>query len=57
MSLAFSSDGRRLLATGDGYALLWNLEVDTRTPDEVDAVVAAKSPWKLVDGRLVRREP
>jgi WD40 repeat protein len=55
-SLDFSPDGRRLLATGDGYAMLWNVEVDTRTPDEVDAVMAAKSPWKLVDGRLVRRE-
>jgi eukaryotic-like serine/threonine-protein kinase len=54
-SLEFSPDGKRLLVTGDRYVLIWNVEVDTRSADEVDAAVAAKSPWKLVDGRLVRR--
>ena len=55
--LDFSPDGKRLLATGPGYALIWNIELDQRSPAEVDALVAAKSPWRLVDGRLIRREP
>jgi WD40 repeat protein len=53
----FSPDGKQLLATGPGYALIWNVEVDPRSPADVDAVVAAKSPWRLVDGRLVPRAP
>jgi hypothetical protein len=53
-TIAFSPDGKRLLATGIGYALLWNAELDPRNPAEAAAVVAAKSPWRLVDGRLVR---
>jgi WD40 repeat protein len=53
----FSPDGKRLLATGPGYALLWNVELDHRSPAEVDAVVAEKSPWRLVDGRLTPRAP
>jgi WD40 repeat protein len=53
-TLAFSPDGDHLLATSRGYALIWNLELDRRSPEEVARVVAAKSPWRLVDGRLVR---
>ena len=53
----FSPDGKRLLATGPGYALIWTIELDQRSPAEVDALVAAKSPWRLVDGRLIRRQP
>jgi WD40 repeat protein len=55
--LDFSPDGKRLLATGPGYALIWNIELDQRSPAEVDALVAAKSPWRLVDGRLILRQP
>jgi len=53
-AVEFSPDGKRLLATGNGYALIWNVELDQRPPAEVDALVAAKSPWRLVDGRLTR---
>jgi WD40 repeat protein len=53
-TLAFSPDDRHLLATGHGFVLLWNIELDPRTPDQAAAVAAAKSPWRLVDGRLVR---
>ena len=52
-----SPDGVRLLATGPGYALLGNIEFDRRSPAEVDALVAAKSPWRLVDGRLSPPKP
>jgi WD40 repeat protein len=55
-SVEFSPDGRRLLATGPSYALIWNVEVDRRSSAEVDALVAARSPWRLVDGRLVGHE-
>jgi WD40 repeat protein len=53
-TLAFSPDDRQLLATGHGFVLLWNIELDPRTPEQAAAVAAAKSPWRLVDGRLVR---
>jgi WD40 repeat protein len=42
-----------LLTTGDrGYEVVWNTALDRRTPSEVAAYVAERSPWKLVDGRL-----
>jgi hypothetical protein len=53
-TLSFSPDDRTLMVTGHGFVLLWNIELDGRTPDEAAAVAAAKSPWRLVDGRLVR---
>jgi len=54
-TVEFSPDGKHLLATGPAYALVWNVALDTRSPAEVDAVVAAKSPWQLVGGKLKLR--
>jgi WD40 repeat protein len=51
-SVSFSSDSRQLLATSGPAALVWNIAVDGRSADELAAVVAGKSPWRLVDGRL-----
>jgi hypothetical protein len=31
---------------------MWSTALDRRTPAEVAAYVAERSPWKLVDGRL-----
>jgi hypothetical protein len=56
-TIDFSPDGKHLVATGMGYALMWNIELDTRTPEQVSALVAAKSPWVLVDGKLELRKP
>jgi WD40 repeat protein len=52
-TVAFSPRGDRLLVANGDAVLVWNIEVDQRTPDEVEKVVAAKSPWRLVEGRLV----
>jgi WD40 repeat protein len=50
----FSPDGRELLTTGSGgYAVLWDTSLDLRTPAELAAFVAERSPWKLTEGRLV----
>ncbi len=57
VTLDFSPDGKRLLATGDGHAMVWNIELDPRSPAEVAALVAAKSPWRLVDGQLTLPQP
>jgi WD40 repeat protein/tRNA A-37 threonylcarbamoyl transferase component Bud32 len=52
-SLDFSPDGTKL-ATGIGRTVvIWDITLDQRSPDELAAYVANKSPWKLVDGRLV----
>jgi hypothetical protein len=53
--VAFSPDGKQLMTIGRSCVLVWNIELDERSPDEVARVVAAKSPWQLVDGRLERR--
>jgi len=47
-----SPDGTHILTTGPAFAVIWDVELDRRTPAEVAAVVAARSPWRLVDGRL-----
>jgi WD40 repeat protein len=54
-ALAFSPDGRTL-ATGIGdTVVLWDITLDPRSPEELAAYAEEKSPWKLVDGRLVRK--
>jgi WD40 repeat protein len=55
-SVAFTADGHHLFTSGDaGYAFTWDLTLDERAPDAIAAEVAARSPWRLVDGRLVAR--
>ena len=50
---SFLPGGDELLTTGDhGYEVVWSTALDRRTPPEVAAYVAERSPWKLVDGRL-----
>jgi WD40 repeat protein len=49
----FDPTGTRLLTTGyHGYAVMWDLALDPRGPDELAAWIAARSPWRLVGGRL-----
>jgi WD40 repeat protein/tRNA A-37 threonylcarbamoyl transferase component Bud32 len=49
----FRPGGDELLTTGEkGYAVVWASALDPRTPREIAAYVAERSPWKLVDGRL-----
>jgi WD40 repeat protein len=53
----FSPDGREVLTTGLGdYAVVWDVTLDRRSPAELAARVAARSPWRLADGRLVLRD-
>jgi WD40 repeat protein len=54
-TIRFSPDKKHLLAASTSYALIWNIELDTRPPSAVDQLVAAKSPWRLIDGRLTQR--
>jgi hypothetical protein len=49
----FSPDDRRLLVANGSSVLTWNIEIESRSPDEIANVVAAKSPWRLVNGQLV----
>jgi WD40 repeat protein len=49
----FSPASTELLTTGDrGYAVIWDVTLDRRSPDELAAVIAERSPWELVQGRL-----
>ncbi len=53
----FSDDGRSLLTTGyHGYAVVWDLSTDERSATAIARYVAERSPWHLVDGRLVASE-
>jgi hypothetical protein len=52
----FTPDGRALVTTGEnGLAVIWDLRRETRSVDELAAIVAARSRWELVDGRLQLR--
>ena len=49
----FSPDGVHLFTTGlKEYAVIWDIHLDSRSPDEIATLVAARSPWRLRDGRL-----
>ncbi len=55
-SAEFTPDGRHLFTTGvHGYAVLWDLRPDQRTPEQLVQLVAQRSPWLLEDGHLRRR--
>ena len=50
----FLPGGRELLTSGyDGYAVVWNVEADSRSPQQLLDLVAQQAPWRLRDGRLV----
>jgi WD40 repeat protein len=54
--LAFSADGSRLLAQSeDGFASLWDLHLETRSPDEIVRLAERFTRWRVVDGKLVPR--
>lgn len=52
----FSPDGSELLTTGSGgYVVVWDTALDERTPEQLAAFVAQRSPWTLEAGRLELR--
>ncbi len=52
-SAQLSADGSKLLTTGyNGYAVVWDIQPDLRPVETLVAEVAARSPWRLVDGEL-----
>jgi len=54
-SIEFSDDGTRLLAVGkDGYATLWDIHLDRRSPDAIGEL-AARGAWRFDDGLLKPR--
>ena len=54
-TLAFSADGARLLAQAtDGFAALLDVHLDRHTTADL-ATLAARAPWRLVEGELVPR--
>jgi len=48
----FSPRGTELFTAGHfAYGVIWDLHLDRRTPEDLAAFVAERSPWELVDGR------
>lgn len=57
-SAQISADGRELLTTGyNGYAVVWNIEPDSRPVATLISEVANRSPWRLVNGELELASP
>jgi WD40 repeat protein len=55
-SVACQEGREELFTSGErGYAMFWDLRVDTRSAEDITADVARRSPWRLVGGRLERR--
>lgn len=60
-SATFSPDGAMVLivtgsfAADEKRALTWRIASDTRTPDEIKAIVESKVPFRMVNGTLVSR--
>lgn len=55
-TVVFSRDGGELLTTGqNGYAVIWEMALDPRTPEELAELVRARSPWVLAEGHLELR--
>jgi WD40 repeat protein len=49
----FAPDGKSLVVGIGGDVFQFDITFDERSPEDLAAYVAAKSPWKLVQGRLV----
>lgn len=56
-TLAFSPDSRRLFAAHPGSSWTWTLPRWTGSPAELDAMLACRVPWKLVDSALLPQRP
>ena len=54
--VAFNPDDTKLATGVANSVIIWDVTLDQRSPDELAAYVADKSPWNLVDGRLVLKE-
>jgi WD40 repeat protein len=52
MEVAWSHDSQRVLASGGELIRLWDFHRDERSVDAIVDFVAARAPWRLVDGRL-----
>ena len=53
---SFRPDGDRVVTAGfDRTARVWDVHLETRKPDEITAIVNARVPWRIVEGRLVLR--
>ena len=56
-SVAFSPDGTLLVTTSeDGTAKLWALPRETRSREDIAALIRCRVPWHLDAGRLIRTE-
>jgi WD40 repeat protein/tRNA A-37 threonylcarbamoyl transferase component Bud32 len=54
VAASFDPSGRIALTVGrDGRGVLWSVEAEQRPADEINRLVAERSPWRLVEGRLV----
>jgi WD40 repeat protein len=52
----FSQDGSELLTTGTrDYMVIWDVSLDSRTPEAIAGLVGQRSPWQLEAGRLIPR--
>jgi WD40 repeat protein len=61
-TVAFSADGRRLVAAGptrDDTAdfPVFDVHLETRTPEQIAAIIRCKSPWKVDGERLLPHAP
>ena len=56
-SLAFTDDGRRLVANGaDGWMSVVDVHLETRTPAQISAIAESASSWQVVGGGLLPRK-
>ena len=52
--ILFSPDGARITTgSNDGTLGIWDVHLETRTPQEVQRIISARDPWTFSNGRLV----